>query len=204
MDAIKTIQFDDGFSLEIIPDDSPESPREWDNLGTMVCFHKNYDLGDKHDYRHEDYTGWGVMQEAIVANNPDCIIFPLFLYDHSGLRIKIGSFQGLLSQGHAEFDSFQIGFIFVSREKINEEHFARLGGRTDERIEEQLRGEVETYDQYLRGDVYGFVLRRPNCDSCDGPGEQEDSCWGFYGPDPVENGMADNLDTKYREQLERA
>ena len=31
-------------------DEMAESPREWDNLGTMVCFHGRYNLGDKHEY----------------------------------------------------------------------------------------------------------------------------------------------------------
>src|ERR1039457_3716938 len=29
----------------------PLNPRkEYDNVGTMVCWHRNYDLGDKHNY----------------------------------------------------------------------------------------------------------------------------------------------------------
>ena len=28
----------------------PDNPRNWDNIGTMVCFHSRYDLGDKHYY----------------------------------------------------------------------------------------------------------------------------------------------------------
>ena len=43
------------FELEVVQDTDPESPRTWDNLGTMVCFHKRYELGDKTDYRTEDY-----------------------------------------------------------------------------------------------------------------------------------------------------
>ena len=31
-------------------DDYPDNPRNWDNIGTMVCFHSRYDLGDKHYY----------------------------------------------------------------------------------------------------------------------------------------------------------
>lgn len=45
-----------GFRLLIIQQEYAEDPRNWDNLGTMVCFHKRYDLGDKHDYRsHRDF-----------------------------------------------------------------------------------------------------------------------------------------------------
>lgn len=37
--------------LVIEHDDSPAfSPRDWDNVGTMVCWHRRYNLGDKHDY----------------------------------------------------------------------------------------------------------------------------------------------------------
>lgn len=32
-------------------DEYPESPREWDNLGTMVCFHRDYKLGDPYNYK---------------------------------------------------------------------------------------------------------------------------------------------------------
>lgn len=33
--------------LRIEQDHEPESPRDWDNLGIMVCWHRNYKLGDE-------------------------------------------------------------------------------------------------------------------------------------------------------------
>ena len=42
-----------------------------------------------------------------------------------------------------------------------------------EKAENLLRTEVETYDQYLRGECYGFQLYED--------GEEIDSCWGFLG-----------------------
>ncbi len=56
------------YLIEIFPDYEPESPREWCNLGKMICFHKRYDLGDKHDYDHNDYSGWDEMEKAIIKN----------------------------------------------------------------------------------------------------------------------------------------
>jgi hypothetical protein len=51
------------------------------------------------------------------------------------------------------------------------------GQDKEERSEVLLKGEVETYDQYLRGDVYGYrVFKVEN-----GEEEELDSCWGFYG-----------------------
>lgn len=38
------------YRLIIMQDEDAESPREWDNVGHMICFHSRYRLGDKHDY----------------------------------------------------------------------------------------------------------------------------------------------------------
>lgn len=38
-----------GFTIEIWRDDCAESPRDWDNVATFVCEHRNYNFGDEHD-----------------------------------------------------------------------------------------------------------------------------------------------------------
>lgn len=166
-----------GYSIRIEQDEDAESSRDWDNLAKMVCFHKRYSLGDKHDYKSTDYRKWSEIQEAIERDEKVAVILPLYLYDHSGLRIKVGSFQGLLPQGHAEFDSGQVGFVYVTRDAIKKEYGVKKMSKSAlAKAEKILRGEVETYDQYLRGDVYGYVLE-------DSEGEAVDSCWGFFGYD---------------------
>lgn len=54
MEAIETYEKNNQV-LSIYYDDYPESPREWDNLGTMVCWHRRYNLGDKTDYKTPDH-----------------------------------------------------------------------------------------------------------------------------------------------------
>ena len=79
-------------SIEIHQDDDPSNPREDDNLGTMVCFHNNYDLGDKdHGYVLNDYDSWGELKEAILKDNPKAVILPIYMYEHSGITIKISN-----------------------------------------------------------------------------------------------------------------
>lgn len=205
MDPIKTILFSDGRTLEIIPDEDAESPRTHDNLGTMVCFHVNRNLGDEkdgingHGIDSKNFGDWDEMEKWIRHENPDCIALPLFLFDHSGVTISTTDAMFKACDG-VGWDWGQIGFIFVTREKIDQE-YADHGGRTNEQIEEYLRNEVAVYDQYLTGDVYGFVMREPPCETCDGQGKESDSCWGFFGSDPLKNGMSDHLDTKYRTEL---
>lgn len=159
------------YLIRIFHDVSPESPREWDNLGTMVCFHRRYDLGDKHDYCSGNYDGWEEMKEDIIKQENVHTILPLYLYDHSGITMSTSPFS-------CRWDSRQVGWIFVSKDKVKKE------GIDESKIEEYLKGEVKTYDQYLRGDVYGYkVYKVTTCDHGHEHEEELDSCWGFYGED---------------------
>ena len=165
MNAIETVEYKD-HTINIYPDEDPDDPRNWDNLGTMACFHRRYSLGDGHSY--------SIEEAKELEASPDVVSLPLYLYDHSGLRMKVGSFQGLLSQGHAEFDSGCVGFIYVTKERIKEEYSVKkISKKTMVKALSVLEAEVKTYDEYLSGNVLGYVVERG--------GEELDSCWGFYG-----------------------
>lgn len=167
------------YRLEISQDLDTESPRERDNLGTMVCFHRNYLLGDKHSYQSRDFNGWDDLEKQIEKDHGPSLILPLYLFDHSGLSISTSPFS-------CRWDSGQIGFIFVSKENIRKEYGKKIvSKKLRETAIGYLENEVKTYDQYLTGDVYGFQLFRDD--------EEIDSCWGFYGSDPKTNGMMDYI-----------
>jgi len=165
-----------GQVIKIHLDENPENPREWDNFGHMVCFHGRYDLGDKTDLTSDMFEGWEELREHLINKEGAIIIAPLYLYDHSGLRLKIGSFYGCgLPQGHARFDSGQVGFIYLTKEDIQRNFGVKnITKRIKERAMKVLEGEVNTYDDYLSGQVYGFVAENKE-------GEHIDSCWGFFG-----------------------
>ena len=175
--------------VEIDQDIDPMDPREWDNLGVMVCFHRRYNLGDKHDLKSQDFNGWDDIESFLRDGaGYDCVMLPLYLYDHSGLRMKVGSFNGLLPQGHARWDSGQVGFIYAAGmgHDWTPEHKAKhYPDMTDEQIlTKVLHAEVETYDQYLRGDIYHAALYRvETCNLGHEHHEIVDSCGGFYGVD---------------------
>ena len=54
------------------------NPRENDNLGTMVCFHGRYNLGDKHNYNSNDYNSFGEMEKAIIRKE-NVAVSPIFI-----------------------------------------------------------------------------------------------------------------------------
>jgi hypothetical protein len=164
------------YLIEVIQDESPESPREWDNLGTMICFHGRYNLGDKHDYRSGDYSGWDEQRKDIEKKENACVILPLYLYDHSGITMSTIPFG-------CNWDSFQVGWIVISKEKVRKEYnVKRINKELIEKVTNILENEVKTYDQYLTGDVYGHkIFKVTECELGHEHKEEVYSCWGFYG-----------------------
>lgn len=176
-----------GYTIKVIQDEDPMNPRvENDNLGTMVCFHPNYVLGDPSKGRNAH----GFTKESLLEHiqRDDVVKLPLYLYDHSGLAMSTGRFAG----DAAGWDTSLVGFIFLSLEKARKE----LGNEvTRERIEEILRAEVAEYDDYLQGNVYGYKV-------IDKDGDEVGSCWGFIG-DPGESGLLDDAKAEIDADLVR-
>jgi len=176
--------------LNISIDESPESPREWDNMGTMICSHRRYDLGDKHEINFDDYSGWDEAKKAIIKKYDVAVILPLYLYDHSGITMATTPFS-------CRWDSGQVGFIVVSKKKLREEYSVkRITKKHIEKVTTYLKGEVETYDTYLRGDVYSFEVT-------DKEGNHIDSCSGFYGNDFATNGIGEHVSDELAELLKK-
>lgn len=179
--------------IRIEQDDNAESPRDWDNMGTMIAFHGRYTLGDKdHGFKASDYSGWDEMREAIEDQyGRDAIILPLYLYDHSGITMNTTGFS-------CPWDSGQVGFIVAGVADIREAYgVKRVTKKVRERATQSLISEVETYDHYLTGEVYYYAIE-------DDDGNVTDSCGGFYGSDPFKNGMADNIDDSLHDKLREA
>ena len=162
------------YELKIEQDTDPLNPRtDWDNTGTMVCFHKKYELGDKTDYRTEDYDSWDELKQGIIENEGEVVILPLYLYDHSGITISTSPFD-------CRWDSGQVGWVFIHEKQLNS-----MCGKDFERGEEKLNlimdGEVKTYDEYLTGDVYKYEVYE--IETCDKGHEHKvllESCGSYY------------------------
>lgn len=234
------------YTLRVEQDDMTESPREWDNVSKMICWHRHYNLGDKHNYDDSFEFLLGVAKEVGIFNDDmwdmtdaeimtelrkddSVCIVPLNLYDHSGISIST-------SNGYPYNDPWDagcVGFAYITKAKamkeLREHEVDENGHRikvehkhpngnvtysyktkplTDEtwraRAREIIDAEVETYDQYLRGDVYGYILEKevtveekcPHCGEVINTYtemEEVDSCWGFYGGCIEDNGIFDEI-----------
>lgn len=150
------------YTYEIVQDTNPENPRrEWDNAAYMICWHRRYNLGDDKDVPYEgapeDFEEW--------ARENDVIYLPLYLYDHSGITMRTTPFAD-------RWDSGQVGYIYMTPERIIEEKL------DTEKCYELMRSEVAIYDQYISGEIYGYIIKED--------GEKVDSLWGLYGREYAE------------------
>lgn len=160
------------YSITIVQDEDAENPRDMDNLGTMYCKHKDYTLGDK------DADPIGATFKGVQL--------PLYLYDHSGITMNTSGFN-------CPWDSAQVGYIYISDEKIKKEYnVERISKKLRDRIITYLTSEVKTYDQYLTGDIYGYQIELND--------DHIDSCYGFFGldyiTDEIKNSINYDLDQK--------
>lgn len=180
--------------------DAVASPLEdFDSLGTLAYKHSRYCLGheefrDTLDWLSEKtgkllraYTSEEVerLEEAFYAQY---VSLPLYLYDHGSITMNTTGF-------HCPWDSWQVGYIYISLEKIREEYSVkRVSKRLREKVKELLKHEVHTFDLFIRGEVYGFQIEEN--------GEIIDSCSGFYGDDWDTNGIKDYIPEELWPQLE--
>ena len=176
-----------GAKIQIFHDCSPESPRDWDTLGTMVCWHSRYRLGEEHTLDSPDDFFDSIIEYATHTDHPDAamrewvasnsepekvanlaaVILPLYLFDHSGLAMNTSGF-------HCPWDSGQVGYIYAMNDKIRKEYSVEaITDDVKKRAEDAMRREIEVYSAYLSGAVYGYVVKRDD--------EEIDSCWGYFG-----------------------
>jgi len=175
MEAVHKERLEEGIVLEIHQDDDPISPRENDNLGTMVCWHQQYALGDRQIKDGEYDSPAAIVADIVAREGEMAVMLPLYLYDHSGITMSTSDalFRAFDSAG---WDWGKVGFIYVSKATVRKEYGGRATKEAIAEATEVLEAEVKEYDQCLTGDVYGFVIRNAT-------GEVLASCWGFFGFD---------------------
>jgi hypothetical protein len=205
------------YTLEVEQDDCPMDPRDEDNLCTMICWHRHYKLGEKHDYDCVDELFERLCYEVLHKDDDEIyglhwqdmfnmlnesnliLIKPINMYEHSGITVSTSNVYPY----NDRWDSGVVGFIYVTKKIIFDQCGCITEDNWKERADKYIEGEMETYDQYLRGDVYGFTLtkivtKQDKCPHCGIIREyeeevEEDSCWGFYGDCLEDNGMLDNI-----------
>jgi hypothetical protein len=152
-----------GFVVRIEQDQDTDSPRDWCNMGKMVCWHRRYILGDEQP-REDPADYYDSKIKPVLKAGGICL--PLYLYDHGGITMRTGSFSD-------PWDSGQVGWIYATAKEIRDSFLCkRITKSIRERATKSLIGEVDTYAQFLEGRVYYVNIEYE--------GEHLDSCGGIY------------------------
>ncbi len=94
-------------------------------------------------------------------------MLPIYMYEHSGIALNTTGFS-------CNWDSGQLGFIYVTKEKVREcFKVKKVTKKILKLVEENLISEIETYSKYINGEGYYWATYNED-------NEIEDSCGGYY------------------------
>ena len=137
------------------------------------------------DCPEEVMTGYFTDKEKLemVEETGEIVWLPISMYEHSGISLWLGGKDG---HPDAQWDCSTIGFAYVEKCTAEKEGALRAGKTGlynghkswQEWAYAMMEIEMETYNQYVTGEVFGYMVEG-------GDGYCEDSCWGFFGTDEI-------------------
>lgn len=173
-EATRTISYG-GYVINIFRDEYAECPRDaFDYSSHFYNNTRRHTFDSMRESSIEDIVENGKLSKEFLR---DYIYVPVYLLDHSGEAVSTSPFGD-------PWDSGLFGILAESKESVKEEFGCKIvSKKRREMIEQRLRAEVNEFNQWLQGEVYGFTVTKP-----DDPDDVLDSCWGFYG-DMDESGI---------------
>ena len=144
-------------TVKLVQDTDARSPQEdGDNGLFLVANHRDFYVAEPGEKRITDDAD--TLAEKYKKTH---WVFPLEAYIHSGVRLALSHCGNFPDR---QWDVSQLGFVFVAKSEW----------RLSAKAREAALSYVGTWNEYLSGDVWGYVVE-------DEDGETVDSCWGFYG-----------------------
>lgn len=139
-----------GCKVTITRDQDADSPDAWGDDGIfLVAFHRQFHVIRADLKKPDDIEGWEEAYHVIPVN----------AYIHSGVSLSLAKAYPF----NCPFDGGRVGYVLVSKAEWE----------TSETAVEAAQALVDTWNQYLNGDVW--------CYTVEGPDGKVEACGGFYG-----------------------
>lgn len=135
-----------GKTIKIVYDPETNPRTDYDNGVILAYWHPREVIGD---IKIDHLTKEEIEAEYAEKGDPILAILPLYAYIHSGITVSAGFAFSCL------WDSGQVGWAFITQSKSD---LMGWGGWSAEKLEEAIRAEVKTYDDYLGNRVYGYDI----------------------------------------------
>lgn len=147
------------------PEPYVSNPREWDNVGQLFGY-GDFPTDDERNRVSDDY-GQALREYAAEAAAEGGIVLAVRFDDYgsSGQRI------------HTVSSIDDANGLCVVPGAVIAEDWVPIYATVSEARERALacaEAELDTFNAYLQGEVFGYVVKAPN-------GATLDSCWGFVG-----------------------
>lgn len=146
--------------VEIHYDLDPINPLEdFDTAVTLAYWGNRYIFGNKHIQRQ-------TKKELLESQQLDPVlaILPLYAYVHGESSVSTSPYS-------CPWDSGQAGWAYITQSGSD---LMGYQGYNVRQLEGIIKSEVETFDAYLSGQVFGYQILDFHC-------EVLDSCWGYFG-----------------------
>lgn len=166
-----------GYTCRVVYDPDPTSPDDWDTLGTIYANSRNHNP--------QNHTLDEIMVEesddAGLHIDPNYLFVRIYAYEHGGIALHAAS--GPIKCG---WDEYLFGVMAVHKDKAAKEFGDMTNVENYEKAMKCLEAEVEDWDMYYQGEVFGYeVLDEDDC--------VVDSCWGFYGYEGAKEAMQEGI-----------
>ncbi len=171
-----------GWTVEIYPDEDATSPRDDDSPGCrLIMSHRQYTFPNDAGVDLDLFGSWQEVARHVEATENALVVVPVYMIDHSGVAFRAG--QDFGGQDFGGWDSGQVGIAYVTPQIwVDTQGRAWTGSDADrEQAHWLIVGDVETYGQYVNGEVYGYTVTDPI------DGEQVSARRGFFGYDDAES-----------------
>jgi hypothetical protein len=149
-----------GLTVSIEQDQDAQSPSEWGDTSLfLVADHRDFFVPPSPKERN-------FSVEAVIEDHKKTHwVFLLEAYIHSGVRLALAGEGNFVDR---QWDVSLLGAVFASNKEW----------RLSKKAREAAESLIEEWNQYLSGDVWGYIIKGPDGEDL---GEVGDSCWGFYG-----------------------
>lgn len=152
-----------GYKIKIRQDENSESPNEWGDENLFLVYDHRQFTVKRDGFNVESIYHWIYAKEVVEFGDDvdgnyqeevdgyselnNYFIFKVEAYIHSGVSLSL--FTGTKQ---CRWDSSVSGYVLVSKSEFRDLEIATKAAE----------GLVETWNRYLSGDVWGFIVEKPN------------------------------------------
>jgi len=174
-----------GSLIEVVPDESPQNPREDYHVGTFVSCVRNHAYGDEPYSDPTKYIDREARDQRAAARDGG-VFLPVYAYRHGDTIMSVRYGDYMRWPDH-QWDCGTVGYVYVTPEEIRTFYgVKRVTKALREQIADVVAHEIDTYSAWCNGNVYGWRL-------ADG----DDACYGFYSVEDAIEDATSALDAEY-------